>query len=121
MQKDKYNRNGRHLNHVLKYEEILSLRINTLRGFLHFLFFSCHVQLCVYGEELRIVLLHHAPISSCPHHSTSQCSSFLFYKCEISICSLLLSPYHLFMDYCTGLLQSQEGRSANDFSQFPKG
>lgn len=91
MQKDKYNRNGRPLNHVLKYEEIFS------EDFYISYFFSCHAQPCVYGDELRIVLLHHTPISSCPHHSTCQCSSFLFFNCEISICSLFVSPSHLFM------------------------
>lgn len=72
MQKDKHNRNGRPLNHVLKYEEIFS-EWTLYEDFYISYFFSCHEQLCVYGDELRIVLLLHTPISSCPHHSTSQC------------------------------------------------
>lgn len=95
MQKDKYNRNGRHLNHVLKYEEIFS-EWTPREDFYISYFFSCHAQLCVHGDELRIVLLPYTPISSCPHHSTSQCNSFLFFRCGISICSLPQSipPVH---------------------------
>lgn len=111
MQKDKYNRNGRPLNHILKDEEIFSEWTYYEDFYISYLF-SCYAQLCVHGDELKIVLLHHAPIFSCPHHSTSQCSSFLFLKCEISICSFLLSPYHLFMDYCTSKLPPRDHKRA---------
>lgn len=51
-------------------------------------FFSCHAQLCGYGDKFQIVLLHHTPVSTCPYHSISQCSSFFFLKCEIQLFSL---------------------------------